>query len=279
MKKSYLLLSVFLLLPFCQKQHDLDFWTRTGTVVENIKWEIELSDSSKVLRERNGIWLLPNVPAYVKPDTTISRHVRPKESVYSQFFDRVDQEVIHDSGEISREFYRFNEHGVELLGYETKDSTQLIAVYYPPLLVLPANLARIDSTILSESIPRIYNAALDSFSTGQKTKLSLKIIRHGKVLVDSIVTPALLAKMRLSMDASVNYGDKNLIVSDLMTMESNLLLAEKFGPVLEWGVRSRQAEEDNIRVNTDDQIHDQNQLERLEYFIEVILHRGKNIAE
>ncbi|MBC8183480.1 hypothetical protein H8E88_20500 [candidate division KSB1 bacterium] len=167
-----------LMLLFCQRRYNHNYWTETGFVIQNIKWEIGIADSSYVLKEQNGIWLLPVLPDSVTPDTTITRHLQPEKPVFSKLLGRVNQEVIHKSGVIRREFYCFTKRGVELLGYESSDTTQLLTIYEPRLLVLPAELDQTDSTFISQAIPKTWNAVADSFRTGQKTKMQIKKIKQ-----------------------------------------------------------------------------------------------------
>jgi hypothetical protein len=226
-----------------------------------------------VLQKKNDVWLIPGVPDSVLPDTTITRHSKPIKSAFPKLLGSVSQQVVHDSAVVSREFYRFTKRGVELLGYESTDSTQLLTIYEPPLIVMTANLETADSTQLTQAVPKTWDAKADSFRFGQKTKLHLKTIQTGSVKIDSTIVPALLVEMRLTMDGTVGYGSTNLIVPDAIQMQSNILFVSNLGPVLEWGVRSRKKELGKTAVAENTRGgENQQQFEEREYFIEVTLH-------
>ena len=242
-------------------------------VVRDTKWEMAVSDSGNVLQERNGVWLLPAVPAGVIPEKSITRHIRPDEAAYRDFLGRVDQAVVHDSAAVCREFYRYTKCGVELLGYESIDSTRLFTIYDPPLLVLPADLEESDSVFLSQSVPRFWNAAADSFSSGQKTKIRVKLIKRGSVQLDTAAKPALLLAMTMSMDGIVGFAGTDLIVPDAIVMRSTILFAEGLGPVLEWGIRSREkAEGETDAHEIEPGMENRERFQERETYIEVSLH-------
>lgn len=261
------------LLVFCQKQHRHDYWTETGTVVENIKWEIALSDSNKVLTEEDDIWQLPQIPDTVLPETTVTPHTGPDDIESYKMAGRVHQILIHEGSVINRELYRFSRKGVELAGYTSTDSTQLLTVYDPPLLVLPSDLVMTDSVFISESYPKTWNAKADSFDTGQKTKIQVKLLKQGRVQIDTTTVPALLAELTLSMDGTVGFGGSNLIVPDAVMMQSIILFAERLGPLLEWGIRSREkAGDETDALEKDPGMDDRERFQEREYYVEVTLH-------
>jgi hypothetical protein len=258
----------------CQRQYNHNYWTKNGTNLQNIKWEISLSDSSNILKEQNGIWLIPIVPDSVLPETTITHHIQPVKAAYQNLLNHIDQVLVHDNAVVNREFYHFTKRGAELLGYESSDSMQLLTIYEPPLLVLPADLGKSDSVFFSQANPKTWDATADSFRKGQETRLRFKTIKLGSVLLNSAAVPAVLAKITLSMDGIVGFSGTDLIVPDAIKMQSYILIAENLGTLLEWGVRSRKKEtKKTVDPESDPENELRQRFEEREYFIEVILHR------
>jgi len=273
MKKLIIPVLLFLFAS-CQQDRQIKFWPENGTTIQNICWEIPVADSSLILQQQDGHWILPQPADSVTPKVTVTRHRQLNTNPYQNFVGNVSQQVVHDSVAVSREFYRFNERGVLLLGTESRDSTQLITIYEPPLVLMPPNLQNLDTTFFYESMPKVWDAAADSFRQQQQTRLRLTPKQQGTVMLDSVAVPALLVQMTISMDGTVGYAGTDLIVPDAMMMQSNILMIEKLGPVLEWGVRSRHKECEEVAAReVDPENKNQQRFEEREYFIEVTLHQ------
>ncbi|MBN1558773.1 hypothetical protein JW998_00885 [candidate division KSB1 bacterium] len=214
------------------------YWPADGTTIENLSWNIPLSDSSSVLQKDNEVWLLP-IPPDTAVETTRTRHISAKDVLRPDLFRGADQVVRHDRGSTMTEYYCFRQDGVYALGYSGRDSTSLHTLYDPPLLILPNKLENVDSTVIHETTVTLYDAAADSFQTQQKMRISLTLKARGWVRFENIKLPAAWVKMRLSQDAVISYGGTDLRLTDAMTMESDVLLVQDRGPILEWGIRSQ----------------------------------------
>lgn len=264
----------FIVSTFCQRSNTPVYWAKNGTTIKNITWEIPRADSASVLRQVEGCWLLPQPPDNVGDKVTSSRHIQPVEEAYQDLLGQVNQEVVHDRGAITREFYRFTKMGILLLGHEGRDSTNQLTVYEPPMKLIPSSIEMMDTTFVSETIPRTWDAAKDTFHFGSKMRLKLTKINRGKVLIDSVAVPAVKCKMSLSQDGTVGYGGTDLIVPDAVIMESHILLVQGLGPVLEWGIRSRKIEENEISPGESDSDEKSPKLsQKRELYIEVTLHK------
>ncbi|MBN1996076.1 hypothetical protein JW935_00905 [candidate division KSB1 bacterium] len=231
-----------------------------------------MADSSKILQEKDGHWILPSPPDSVLQKSSITRHQKFTGRAHESFAGIVNQIVLHDSGFLKKEFYNFRNRDVLLLGTESRDSTYLFTIYEPPLVMLPRDVANLDSTFFCETNPKVWDATVDSIRHQQKTRLRLRVQEKGKIKMDSKAVPALLLKMTLSMDRAVGFGGTDLIVPDAIMMQSYVLFAETLGPVLEWGMLSRE----KSKITADEtglEIEDRPKLRAREYYIEVTLHR------
>ncbi len=263
---------ILILLSGCSRTPS--YWLENGTVIRNSIWEIPIADSTLVLQEQEGIWILPQPPERSDSKLTVSRYIESTGDSYSQLFGSIDQEVIHENGVIQREFYRFSKMGVEMLGYEGLDSTSQFTVYHPPMILIPATLQQLDSTFIHEQVPQIWDATTKTFRQDQKTRIRLMKIEEGDVLLDSVAVPAFHCKMSLSRDETVAFGETDLVVPDAFMMESQMLIAEGIGPVLEWGIRARRKPStDAGAVASIPRMGGPDSPEEREYYIEVTLHQ------
>ena len=142
------------------------------------------------------------------------------------------------------------------------------------MMLIPSNLPPMDSTFVHEQVPRIWDATTENFREDQKTRIRLVRYQQGNVSLDSVAVPAFHCKMSLSRDETVAFGETDLIVPDAFMMESQMLIAEGIGPVLEWGIRAR------IKPTTGaepyasiPEMGGPDMTEEREYYIEVTLHQ------
>jgi len=225
----------------CSQTADFSYWPANGLCLQDITWEVALSDSANVLTQKDGCWVLPDPPKDASPVSVC--HKFPEKHVLPELFNQTDQVVRRETGGII-EYYCFQNSDVSLLGFETPDSTRLYTVYDPPLVVFKPFGNESSGIYLTETRPLIYNAVKDSFQTDYPTRLKIIRIRAGFVMMDSVKTPALLYRLIMSSDRTVGFAGTDLILPDAVTMESRILFAESMGPVLEWGIRSRSVQPD-----------------------------------
>ncbi len=237
---SFLLFPLFIIVTGCSRHRSPSFWPPNGARFEDATWEIPLADSASVLPEVNGRWELTGPPDGIPPKIAIVSHQKPEKNPYKKLIGRIDQETFRADGPILHEFYRFDKPGVLLLGYEGADSTRLLTIFDPPLVMLPSDPAAFESEFISESKSKIWDAKADTFRQELTTRMRLTMLRKGAVWMDTAARPAVLCKMSLSQDRTVGFGGTGLIVPDAVMLESRVLFAEGVGPVLEWGIRSRE---------------------------------------
>jgi hypothetical protein len=270
-KMMLLNIIIIFAMPSCSPRPP-SYWPRNNTSFKTVLKELALADSSAVLKTAQNNWILPDVDEAAQTNVTLNHHRAPDGQPYRKYLGRVDQEVAIDGGSGLREFYRFGRRGVWLLGIGSRDSTRLLTVYSPPLLLLPADLKKQDSTIVHESVPRVWNALADSFKAGPETRMRLTLEKRGRVWLDSVPVPAILCRMAISQDGTVEFGGTHLIVPDAVMMESRVLFVQGIGPVLEWGIRSSFSETKESAYSHATPAFDKGKKEP-KFFIEITLHK------
>ena len=269
---SFLLFALFILLAACMRHQSHSYWPRNGARFEDVTWEVPLADSASVLSEASGQWDLPKPPNGIPLKIAIVLHQKPENASYKNLIGRIDQETFRADGPILHEFYRFGKTGVLLLGYEGSDSTKLLTIFDPPLVMVPPDPATLGSEFISESKSKVWDAKADTFRQELTTRMRLTALRKGTVWMDTMARSAFLCRMSLSQDRTIGFGGTGLIVPDAVMLESQVLFVEGFGPVLEWGIRSRQ----KIAAQAEGMTPPGPGPERLdspEFCVEVTLHR------
>ncbi|RPI02211.1 MAG: hypothetical protein EHM72_04760 [Calditrichaeota bacterium] len=214
------------------------FWPANGTTLQNLSWNIALSDSGSVQFQENDVWILPVPADTAAVETTNARHLSAKDAAIPYFFKNVDQVVRYESGIVTAEYYAFRQDDVYILGNSSTDSSSLYTLYEPPLLLLPNDLKNLNANTLRETTPKIWDARADSFRVQPKMRIQVSIAAHGRVNYGDKLLTAVLVNMSLLQDAVVAYDDTGLIVPDAVTMQSTVLLVRDIGPVLEWGIKT-----------------------------------------
>lgn len=280
MNRSYMIYIAIFFLGFvlCRlKNNFVDYWPENGATFQNITWQIPLVDSTLVLQRQNGNWIIPSPPSDAELTITDSEHKNSKEQPYEELIGRSDQEVHHYTGVIRREFYRFNKEGVLLLGYETFGPLNELTYFEPPLVLLPAILPTSHTPSVQEVSTKIWNDNNKESRSSQQRRLRLTKIQDGLAILDSVVVPAILCRMTLSLDTQIRYGESDLIIPDALSVQNMILFLAGVGPVLEWSI-TKQSVEHNIKSYRES-IEKNHTLARSvdeeECTIEVTLHRKK----
>ena len=246
------------------------YWPANGTIFRNIYWEIPIADSSAVLLKQAGQWILPEPLPREIGKTELSRHRNPKMKRYKTQLGRVDQEVVRGLSSSDVEFYRFDKGAVLLLGHTIRDTLKPLVVYDPPLVLLPSNIENLTSLYKTEAVTKTWNNDLNHFEKGQKIRIKIELKESGTRMIDLENLHALLCDMTISSDRAVALGETNLVVPDAMQMKSSMLIVETFGPVMEWGIRSRRKrpqDHEHAREHINREMN-----EKIELYIEATLH-------
>jgi len=226
-----------------------------------------------VLKTQDGSWMLPEPDPNCPISVTSVRHRKPVVSEFEKYLGRVDQEVVQGEDEDRVEFYRFDHGHLCLLGYTTSDSSRALVFYNPPLMLWPQSFQSVPLLRESSGTTQYLNKVTGQIEKGQKSHIKFEALKQGSLVLGSATVDAFFCTLRFSMDKTVAFGETDLIVPDAIMVENRMLLVENIGPVLEWGVRSREATNAG-RNSREDGPHDplRMELER-ESFIEVVLNR------
>jgi len=236
-KVWYLWLPVLASLFITCSEQTPDYWPANGTTMRNTSWNVQLSDSSSILSTDNEIWILPVPTDTVTVETTWASYMSTKEVDIADCYKHVDQVVLLENSIINAEYYSFEKDGVYAKGYSTTDSSNLNTLYEPPLLFLPCSITNNALNTIHETTPKTWDAKADSFRTEKNMRIRLSVKSHGRVKYKSKILPAIWVHMSLSQDAAVMFGDNELLVPDASVMQSDVLLVESVGPIVEWGIR------------------------------------------
>ena len=224
-------------------------WPSNGTVIKNIKWELPLADTQNVLIKSGDLWNLPSAPDNNRQEITYTTYRSPILD-YNKILGKTDQEAVHSNDTNIVEFYRFENGDVFLLGYTNPGASRILTVIDPPLLVMPKDLNNLEKEIISSGTAKKWNG--ESFEKGYKTTFKISKKDRGKVdLGNNKIQNSVLCEITISQDAGLPYGETNLILSDALTIQSNALIAEDTGTILEWGIRTRNTEVTRHIKNTE----------------------------
>ncbi|MCJ7812305.1 hypothetical protein MUP95_03165 [bacterium] len=270
-----LMWSIFsLLLNGCSRENPT-YWPVSGTIFQNITWEIPIADSLQILVKQDDHWILPEPPKDIPAETTLTTHRIPELKRYSKQLGRVDQEVVNNNLPLQVEFYRFEKGSVQFLGYMNSDTINPLIVYDPPLIIFPSIMGTLPFSHESEGKTRTWNLETKSFTEEYQNRIRLELKESGLLLVDSTEVIGLLCEMTLSSDRTVGFGEVDLIVPDAVMLQCKIVIIEGFGPVLEWGYRSRDVEfsDNEQNVNNEEGIDRELGIpEEREFYIEVTFH-------
>lgn len=238
------------------------YWHPDGTIIKDITWEVPIADSSTVLITEGNLWKLPQPPDSIIPQITYTTYRTPQLLGYTKLLGRIDQEVVHGNDTSNIEFYRFENGAVLFLGFATPDTLQPLTMFDPPLIIVPAVLKDSGQSCTSTGTMKTWSR--NKYDNGYKT--SYTIIKKGTgrfIAEDGKERDGIFCENKISRNATIQYGQTNLIVPDAITLSNNSILSKEKGIVLEWGIRSRKVETSaNIIPDRD-----------RELYIEITLHR------
>ncbi len=217
------------------------YWHSNGTVIKNLMWEIPIADSSQFLITEGNLWKLPEPPDSITPQITYTTYRTPCLLATRRLLGRIDQEVVHSKDTNNIEFYRFENGNVLLLGFATPDTLKPVTVFDPPLIVIPSNLQKLEKPCTSTGTMRIWDG--NKYDNGYKSTYRITKKCTGRFLAeDGSERDGVLCESMISRDATIQYGQTNLIVPDAITLSSNSIMSEEKSVVLEWGIRSKKIE-------------------------------------
>ncbi len=246
MKKLIIILSLLALIIGCSDKPVK--WVANGTKIEATKYRLAISDTStslsnptsKILLENGDTYSLinPNDNLLVEKYTINYSAVDEKANLY--FKTKANQQVRNTLNPKVTEYYQFVDGDVFLLGYSTGDSLKPYTVFEPALVI---SKHEVDDDVKSSGVMKMFVAENNSFDKGMKTNLTIKNIRQIAITnKNKTNTICNLRELTLSRDATVSYGENNLIMPEAIMFKTTSLLYPNGYPIAEWSVKTENAE-------------------------------------
>ena len=220
-------------------------WVPTGTTVKATKYRLEIGDTSKILtRNGDGFTLLsPHDSLIINRFSINYTSVNSKANQY--FTSEANQQVTNSLTPNITEYYQFKDGNVLLLGYSTGDSLKPYTVFEPALIISPKE---IKGKIESSGAMKTFMAEEKTFDDGYNTKLKIKELKKIKLIASinnsepSRSNPCSLRELVLSRDATIAYGENNLIMPEAIMFRTKLLIDETGFPIAEWSIKTEEKE-------------------------------------
>ncbi len=212
-------------------------WPINGTTIEATKYKIALSDSSKILTKNGDSYILlsPNDSLLVSKFTIHYSAVDTNANLY--FRSNAERQVKNTLNPNLTEYYKSDNGNVLFVGYSSGDSSKPYTIFEPPLIISPQV---INKEIKSTGVMRTFIKEKNAFDEGFKTKLTVKEI--GEIKLFGKTETYSLRELTLSRDATISYGENNLIVPEAIMFRTKLLVDQNGYPVAEWSVKAEKSE-------------------------------------
>lgn len=218
-------------------------WVANGTTLQATKYRLEISDSSKILIENDNAFslLLPHDSLITNKFTISYSVVDTKTNKYFKI--KAHQQVKNTLNPKVTEYYQFDNGNVLLLGYATRDKLKPYTIFEPALIISPAS---INEGTKSSGVMKTFIAENNSFDEGFNTNLKIKELKQIKLkVIPNRLKICNLQELILTRDATVSYGENNLIMSEAIMFKSKLLIDTKGLPIAEWSIKADKIENNN----------------------------------
>lgn len=243
-------ISASLLFVNCTNQADVNsLRIPNGSVIQSQTYHLE-SDTSKIFTNVNGVYSLGLFDDSLITKTDTIFYKAPQSREYEEIFGKIDQEVIYNSNKSVKELYSFKNGQVFLVGYLYDNEEKQYNKFNPSLKILPAANVIIDTT---SSKMMEWNVQKKEFEEGLNTKSIVKLLKKGKIQIDSTEEEFYLYELTIEQDTKINYGEQGLILPGAVTIKSSLLYVKGKGLIAEWGSRIKQTAE---KMNNDEPIRE-----------------------
>ena len=141
------------------------------------------------------------------------------------------------------EYYRFDNGNVLFLGYATSNTLKPYTIFEPALIISPAS---INKGTKSSGAMKTFFAQNNSFDKGFNT--NLRIIELKQIKLKDISNSHKICNLReliLTRDATVSYGENNLIMPEAIMFKNKLLIDTNGLPIAEWSIKAEKIENNN----------------------------------
>lgn len=233
--------SVSLIFLNCTGQKDLNsLRTPNGSVIQSQTYYMEVNDTSKLLTNVNGVYSLGMFEDSLITKTDTIFYKVPQSAEYEEIFGKIDQEVIYNSNKSVKELYNFENGQIFFAGYLFDNKEKQYKKFSPSLKILPSTDIIIDTT---SSRMMEWNEQKKEFEERVNTKSIVKLLKKGKIEIDSTEEEFYLYELTIEQDTKINYGEQELILPGAVTIKSSLLYVKGRGLIAEWGNRIKKTAE------------------------------------
>ena len=210
-------------------------WPHNGQKVLATYYKLATLDTSKISVSNNA-FILPELPdSAIRKYDTIT-YTAPRQNAKTWFSDLHMLSVKKHSGQTRiEEYYTFDKGSVKLAGYTINDSLHITA-FSKPLVVLPALPIKYDT---SSAVKTDWDFAAQKFTGKIKMKTQVQLLSTPVVSLKGMAENGYLYSITISSDATVGFGNQNLIVPDAIVMKSKLLFSKTRGLLFEWSIKNR----------------------------------------
>lgn len=227
---------LILLVLFGSCSDKLVKWVTNGTTLQATKYRLEISDSSKILIENDNTFslLLPHDSLITNTFTISYSAVDTKTNKY--FKTKAHQQVKNTLNPKVTEYYQFDNGNVLLLGYATSNPLKPYTIFDPALSISPES---INEGVKSSGVMKTYITENNSFDEGFNTNLKIKELKQIKLKdISNRLKICNLRELILTRDATISYGENNLIMPEAIMFKSKLLIDTNGLPIAEWSIKA-----------------------------------------
>ncbi len=232
-KLNFLLGGIVFIFCSCNQANQL--WPIYGQSKTAKTYELSITDSSSIITNNGELLKIiqPHDSLFVEADTIMyNKPTTENKSVFSKY--QPTTVLVHKSNPSVKEFYCFNNGGVQLVGYQTADTLHPYVAFAEPLSVLPA-LDQISAN--TNTYKQRWDNTKQKFEDDTKMASKVHLIQSGKMEIDGEIEEVLIYEVMLSGDAKMPYGEQELIIPDAFMVKSNLLYGKTQGLLYEWSIQ------------------------------------------
>jgi hypothetical protein len=236
-KNLLFLLFAFVILSCNEKPSS---WPKDGTTLEAVYYELPLSDTSNILIQVGQTYRLTQFgDSLVKKRDTIRYTACSNKNLPSYPLSHIDMVKTYSLNASLKEYYQ-KEHGsLRLVGYSAGDSLVPFTAFTSPLVIIPPTGLVADST---KAVKQSWDSKEKKFKTETNTTTRVTLLKTLTLMLDGQPEEVALYQLTLTSDALVAYGNRQLLVSNAIVIQSKMLLGKTRGLLGEWSIKTRQPE-------------------------------------
>jgi len=236
----YLLLN-FVIFYSCSSKPVL--WPDNNSASVALFYNLCISDTSKIFQKGTEGFSIIDIKDLepVKRDTIF--YNAPGDKV-DEFFSgcSIESSKMSSSNRSVVEYYTFDDQAVKFAGYSTSDKHSSLIKFSNPLVIIPAQGVKTDS---SSAKKLIWNSNSHNFTEGENISTVVQLVESGIIRVGEQSIEFLLYELTLKSDARVQFGGQSLLVPDDIVFKSKLLFSEDGSLLYEWSIKQEISKEEH----------------------------------